>query len=76
MDTFSKGAKRSMPEDSDRNKPVNSLVVNYILNHIKHEWVIPDTEPCSKREILINVAYTCVTCGYYLRGYKGFWFDC
>ena len=36
-------------EESDRNKPVNSFLVNYILNHIEHEWVIPDTEPGRKR---------------------------
>ena len=30
MKKFVKGTKRRMPEDSDRNKPVNSLVVNYI----------------------------------------------
>ena len=37
MERFAKGMKRRMPEDSDWNKPVNSLVVNYILSHIEHE---------------------------------------
>ena len=49
MEDFVRGMKRSIPEDSDRNKPVNYLVVNYIFNHIKHEWVIPDTDPGIKR---------------------------
>ena len=38
-----------MPEYSDRNKPVNSLVVNYILNNIKHEWVMHDTDKFMKK---------------------------
>ena len=67
--------KRRIPGDSDRNKPVNSLVVNYILNHIKHEWVVPDTEPCRKRELFMNAAYICVTYGYSLWGYRCFWVD-
>ena len=33
MEIFSKGIKRRMTEDSDRSKTVNSLLVNYILNH-------------------------------------------
>ena len=34
LENFVKGMKISMPEDSDQNKPMNSLVVNYTLNHI------------------------------------------
>ena len=34
-----------------------------------------DTEPRKKREILIAVAYICVTYGYAMQGYKGFWVD-
>ena len=45
---FVKGMKRRILEDSDQNKPVNYLVVNYILNNIEHECVIPDTEPCRR----------------------------
>ena len=55
---------------------MKSLVVNYILNHIEHEWVIPDTEPGRKRELLMTAAYIFVTYVYYLRGYKGLWVDC
>ena len=76
MGIFDKGTKRRMTEDSDRNKPVNSLVVNYILNHIKHEWVMPDTNPCRNRELLMTADYICVTYGYSLRGYEWFWVDC
>ena len=36
MEKFVTVMKRRMPEDSSCNKPVNSLVVNYILNHIEH----------------------------------------
>ena len=43
MEKFVKGMKRRMLEESDRNKPVNSLVVNYILNHIEHEWEMLNT---------------------------------
>ena len=48
MEKFVKGTTRRMPEDPDWNKPMNSLVVNYFLNHIKHEWVIPENEPGRK----------------------------
>ena len=36
MKKFAKSTKRRIPEDSDQNKPVNYLVENYILNHIKN----------------------------------------
>ena len=75
MKIFDKGTKRRTPYDSDWNKPMNLLLVNYILNHIKHEWVVPDTEPCRKRELFMTAAYICVTYGYSLRGCKGFWVD-
>ena len=55
MERFANIMKRRIPEDSNRNKPVNYLVVNYISNHIEHEWVMPDTDPCSKRELLMTV---------------------
>ena len=61
--------KRSMPEESDWNKTMNSLVVNYISNHIKHELVIPDTELGRKRELLMTPAYIYMTYGYSLEGY-------
>ena len=32
IERFVKGEKKRMPEDSDRNKPLNSLGINYILN--------------------------------------------
>ena len=49
MVIFVKGMKRRIPKDPDWNKPVNLLVVDYILNHIEHEWVIPGTETVRKR---------------------------
>ena len=76
MEIFVKGMKRRIPEDSYQNKPVNSLVVNYILNHIEHDWVMSNTETCRKREPLMTAAYIYVTYGYYLQGYKGLWVDC
>ena len=51
-----KGMKRRMPEDSYFNKPVNSLVVNYILNHIELDWVMPNTDPGSNRELLVSAS--------------------
>ena len=76
MESSDKGTKRRMLEDSYRNKPVNYLLVNYILNHIEHEWVMPNTEPCRNREILMTATYICVAYGYSLRGYKGLWVYC
>ena len=36
---------------------------------------MPVTEPVRKREILVTVAYICVTYGYSLWGYEGFLVD-
>ena len=44
MERVSKGMKKRMPYDSEENKPLNSLVVDYILNCIKHEWVGSETD--------------------------------
>ena len=60
--------KRRIPEDSDWNKPMNSLVVNYILNNIEHEWEMTDTDPCRKRELLMTTDYICVAYGYSMWG--------
>ena len=75
MERFSKGTNNSMPEYSYRNKPLNYLVVNYILNDIKHVWVGSETDQERKRELLMTASYICVTYGYSLRGYEGFWID-
>ena len=56
VEKFVKGMKRMMPEDSDCNKPVNYLVVNYILNHIEHDWLMPNTDPGRNRELLMTAA--------------------
>ena len=32
MEIFSKGTKKNITEDLDRNKHLNSLFINYILN--------------------------------------------
>ena len=73
MEKCVKGMKSMNPEDSDQNKPVNYLVVNYILSLIDHEWVMPDNVPGRKRELLMTAAYIYVAYDYYLRGYEGFW---
>ena len=73
MEIFIKGMKRKISEDSDHIKPVNSLVVNYILNHIEYEWVIPDTDPCRKRKLFMTADYICVMYGYSMWGYERFW---
>ena len=57
MEKFVKGTKRRIPEDSYWNKPVNYLVVNYILNHIEHEGVMTRTETGRKRELLMTADY-------------------
>ena len=49
MEIFPNDTNSRMIEDSDWNKPVNSLVVNYRFNHIEYEWVMPDTDPCRNR---------------------------
>ena len=36
---------------------------------------MPDTDPCSKGELLTNAAYICVTYSYYLQEYEGLWVD-
>ena len=64
-----------MPEDSGRNKPLKSLVINYILNDIAHEWVVSETDQKMKRYPLMTASYICVTYGYSVRGYEGLWVD-
>ena len=44
VERFVKGIKKNMPEDSDRKKILNSLVINYILNDIEHKWVGSNTD--------------------------------
>ena len=68
MEVFAKDMNWRIPEDLGFNKPVNYLVVNYILNHTKHYWVMPDTEAGRQRKQLMTVAYISVTYGYSLRG--------
>ena len=57
MERFTKGMKKSMPEDSDRNKTLKYLAINYILNEIEHKWVGSETDKESKRELLMNSSY-------------------
>ena len=64
-----------MLEDSDRNNPLKYFVVNYILNDIEHEWLGSETDQDRERELLMTASYMCVTYGYSLRGYEGFWVD-
>ena len=45
MEILVKVNKTRVPDDLDQKTPMNYLVVNYILNHIKHEWVMPETDP-------------------------------
>ena len=56
VEKFVKGMNRRIPEDSDCNKPMNYLVVNYILNHIEHDWLMPNTDPGRNRELLMTAA--------------------
>ena len=69
MEVFAKDMNWRIPEDLGFNKPVNYLVVNYILNHIEHEWGVLNTEYGRNREPLITTAYICMPYGYSLRGY-------
>ena len=36
---------------------------------------MPNSEPCSKSELLMTADYICVTYGYSLQGCKGLWVD-
>ena len=76
MERFVRGMKLRMPVDSDRDKPVNSKIVSFILDRIEYEWSDPDTLSDRGRELLMAAAYICVVYGYSLRGYEGFWVDC
>ena len=75
MKRFEKGMKNRMPEDLDRNKPLNYLVINYILNDINHEWFGSETYQERKSELLMTASYICVAYRYSLRGYDGLWID-
>ena len=43
VNRFDKWMKKKIPEDSDREKLLNSLVIKYILNFIEHNWIGSDT---------------------------------
>ena len=69
MERVSKGMKKRMPYDSEENKHLNSLVVDYTLNCIKHEWVGSETDQYIKRELLMTISYIYVTCSYSIISY-------
>ena len=57
MERFDKGTKKRMPEDSERNKPLNYLVINYILNNTEHKWVGSETDQEIKMELSMTASY-------------------
>ena len=61
VERFTKGMKKIIPDYSDHNKPLNYLVINYILNDINNEWVGSDIDQEINKELLITVSYICVT---------------
>ena len=67
MERFSKGIKKRMPEDSYRNKLLNSLVINSILNDIENKWVGSKIDQERKRDLLMSESYICMTYVYSLR---------
>ena len=75
MERFSKGTKKKIPEDSQRNKPLKSLVIKYILNDIEHKWVGSETDQDRKRDLVMTASYIYVAYVYSLRGYEGLWLD-
>ena len=75
MERFAKGMNKRIAEDSDRNKPLNYFVINYILNDTENKCFGSETDQERKRELLMNASYICVAYSYSLRGYKEFWLD-
>ena len=75
IERFSKGTKKKIPEDSDRNKPLKSLVIKYILNDIEHKWAGSETDQDRKRDLVMTASYIYVAYGYSLRGYEWFWVE-
>ena len=73
IERFSKGMKKRIPEDSDQNKPLKSLVIKYILNDIEHKWVGSETDQDRKRDLVMTASYIYVAYVYSLRGYEWFW---
>ena len=63
MERLSKSTNRRIIEDSYQNKPVNPLLVNYILNHIEHKLVMTNIEPFRKRGLLMTTDYISVMYG-------------
>ena len=72
IERFAKGTKKNITDGSDQNKPLISLVINYILNYIDHKWVGSDTYQESKRELLMTASCIYVEYGYSLKGCEGF----
>ena len=70
MELFSKGTKKRIPDDLDRKKALNYLMINCILNDINHEWDGSETDQERKRYLLMTASYTYVAYIYSLRGYE------
>ena len=75
MERFMSGLKARMPHVTKRNKPITSVMVNYILDELELEFVDRATGPERRRIVLMTAAYIAVTFGYSLRGNEGLWVD-
>ena len=71
MERFMYGLKARMPHVTKCNKPITSVMVNYILDELELEFVDRATEPERRRIVLMTAAYIAVTFGYSLRGNEG-----
>ena len=75
MERFMSGLKARMPHVTKRNKPITSIMVNYILSELEVEFANRGTDPDRRRIVLMTAAYIAVTFGYSLRGNEGLWVD-
>ncbi len=75
LERFVMGLKARMPHISKRNKPITSVMVNYVLDALELEWSDRAVLPERRRIVLMTAAYIATTFGYSLRGNEGFWVD-
>lgn len=76
LERVMRGMKARMPEKKNRDSPISSRIVLYLLNSIQSELNsyngLTGDRP---RELIMAAGYVCVAFGYSLRGNEAFWVD-
>lgn len=76
MERVMQGMKARMPEKKNRDAPISSQIILYILDAIQTELDTFDSVTGDRpRDLIMAAGYVCVAYGYSLRGNEAFWVD-